>query len=1030
MQREVSIAGLPRSIQEREAQCPHEQEQRSSSSSSAQEKRLSREMVWRPCRRVLLAAAVLALHSVFVPEAAAERQSEPAVRLEEEAGQLGDYSRRIPLRRLQQAASDVTQVQTRAKNTIDGQLNLPDPSTGPKPEVLAQQAATKIAQAVPTVGPKLVNLTNAIYQNADLAPVMSRLLSLAQNNIVGAFPGANPYGFQADPNTFCLFAVPKNGGAADPASQLNSWLAKNPLDSLGSSLQQSGLPGQSGSLPALPAGNLNWAARQPISGPDAGVIGLQKDGKTYACTPYQPFGGGAAPLAYGASAQSPLQPALPDTSPLFPSDGTTPVRAAAAGALPAPAAAPSKLMSPEDFTRQYLDADGTPKLPAPPAAAPNLAADIFADFADDAFYGQAPAPGGYGSAGVKRPPIAYYNAATGGVVVTPPKSLFTSFSKSLDTVMQGKSGNPFFDCVTMNSDLPPFKSFVQANGNNAQTLANHFVSYLKGGLSTPDGGLADKITFENPFDPNSKPINLKFNAERPYFNLPQGGLPYLAQPQAGGLGGPTTLQQGPPLLPPNALANPAASAASGLAAPVDTSATPTFTSVVFDGYLSDCTVIIGSYPHGDGTFDKANDFQSVVVDGAWNMALATAKLHAGQVAYIVPAAKGNGYPALDGANNRPGFCFDTALLLPEFNPMAVPLPDSSWNGNGGLVASPLSTVLVFAASSGLTKAQLQAAFGIDNSIDISTFNALADALNKGASGPGLAVLKADVKVQNTVTLGATALNNNSAAYASYAILIDQAIGQQIVKSAAAAASSQASAAAGRHLLQAAPTPVDLSKTGSVDSLMQFAMASAASNPDPSVRNSLSPGLTDQYLSAAATAAANLNALADAATNANDVEKTSYYAQAVLADQLQALRSGAMTPAQFAAATTPDALAAALAKTQLPGRVAAPGTGAAATLGSAPAAGSGGASGGGLSRTLVIVISVCSTLGGLLVITLVVLGLVALVRRHEADLPEQETSVAMSGASGGYWWRSPLWGRADSGSAPSGQTVAGSSSLKY
>lgn len=51
-------------------------------------------------------------------------------------------------------------------------------------------------------------------------------------------------------------------------------------------------------------------------------------------------------------------------------------------------------------------------------------------------------------------------------------------------------------------------------------------------------------------------------------------------------------------------------------------------------------MIIGSYPHGDGTFDKANDFQSVVVDGAWAMPLATAKLHAGQVAYVVPAAKG------------------------------------------------------------------------------------------------------------------------------------------------------------------------------------------------------------------------------------------------------------------------------------------------------------------------------------------------------------------------------------------------------
>ena len=36
-----------------------------------------------------------------------------------------------------------------------------------------------------------------------------------------------------------------------------------------------------------------------------------------------------------------------------------------------------------------------------------------------------------------------------------------------------------------------------------------------------EGGIADKLSLENPFDPNSKPINLKFNAERPYFNLPQ-----------------------------------------------------------------------------------------------------------------------------------------------------------------------------------------------------------------------------------------------------------------------------------------------------------------------------------------------------------------------------------------------------------------------------------------------------------------------------------------------------------------------------
>lgn len=44
---------------------------------------------------------------------------------------------------------------------------------------------------------------------------------------------------------------------------------------------------------------------------------------------------------------------------------------------------------------------------------------------------------------------------------------------------------------------------------------------MQGDLKTQDGGLADKVSLENPFDPNAKPINLKFSAERPYFNLPQ-----------------------------------------------------------------------------------------------------------------------------------------------------------------------------------------------------------------------------------------------------------------------------------------------------------------------------------------------------------------------------------------------------------------------------------------------------------------------------------------------------------------------------
>ena len=66
--------------------------------------------------------------------------------------------------------------------------------------------------------------------------------------------------------------------------------------------------------------------------------------------------------------------------------------------------------------------------------------------------------------------------------------------------------------------------------------------------------------------------------------------------------------------------------------------------------------------------------------------------------HALPA--GNSYPVLDGSTNRPGFCYDTAMLLPEFNPMAVPLPSANAASVSGLVASPLTTVLVFSQASG------------------------------------------------------------------------------------------------------------------------------------------------------------------------------------------------------------------------------------------------------------------------------------------------------------------------------------------
>ena len=46
--------------------------------------------------------------------------------------------------------------------------------------------------------------------------------------------------------------------------------------------------------------------------------------------------------------------------------------------------------------------------------------------------------------------------------------------------------------------------------------------------------------------------------------------------------------------------------------------------------------------------------------------------------------------------------------------------------------------------------------------------------------------------------------------------------------------------------------------------------------------------------------------------------------AQLAGQITDLRSGVMTPAQFAALTSPGALGASLASTQLPGKMAGPG----------------------------------------------------------------------------------------------------------
>ena len=71
------------------------------------------------------------------------------------------------------------------------------------------------------------------------------------------------------------------------------------------------------------------------------------------------------------------------------------------------------------------------------------------------------------------------------------------------------------------------------------------------------------------------------------------------------------------------------------------------------------------------------------------------------------------------------------------------------------------------------------------------------------------------------------------------------------------------------------------QAATVGGLLSFAQASAGSNPDPSVKGALASGYSSDFLPTAAAAMANLNSQADAATNAADVEKTAYYAQAVV-----------------------------------------------------------------------------------------------------------------------------------------------------
>ena len=102
---------------------------------------------------------------------------------------------------------------------------------------------------------------------------------------------------------------------------------------------------------------------------------MEKDGKQYVCTPYQPFGGGALPTPYGTSAAAAAPAGAADAFPLRFQDGSLLGLPA-----PAPEAAPADPSALTSIARQYVTSFRAQQPAAGPAAAQAPAADpLFAD---------------------------------------------------------------------------------------------------------------------------------------------------------------------------------------------------------------------------------------------------------------------------------------------------------------------------------------------------------------------------------------------------------------------------------------------------------------------------------------------------------------------------------------------------------------------------------------------------------------------------------------------------------------------------
>lgn len=429
----------------------------------------------------------------------------------------------------------------------------------------------------------------------------------------------------------------------------------------------------------------------------------------------------------------------------------------------------------------------------------------------------------------KRPPLVTFDPATGTAKLNAPKSAIDALGNKFDEVVRGETGQPFFDCIGV-KDAPSGKEFMATAATDAEKLANHFVSFVKTNGNNGQGVPIPKgFSVRNPFDASAAPINVQFSEGAP--KLPNGqaidptaspwqawksfvdSVPRPPKPagppsKRGSTGTPTSqdiLSKSSAGSSANfgghdwkneaekaaedaarakaaadeAAKQAAAASASALQLPVGADGTPALQGVAYDGYISDCSLIVGGLPRADGTFDKVDGFATTVKGGRFGVPSRLLADHPSSVAYVIPAAKGTQLASVSSPTDAPGHCFDRATLLPAFNPLATPLPATPEAVARGPAASPLSTLLVFgAASAGLDAEKLASAFGLDPSIDVPTYDALAAALAEAdPKGPAMAAVRANAAISNVVTVGASLLSADSPSYANMAVMVDMALAE-------------------------------------------------------------------------------------------------------------------------------------------------------------------------------------------------------------------------------------------------------------